>query len=51
MWESKLKATKAKLKDWAKANYMEPHREKETLKRELTKIQEEMESTDITVEK
>ena len=38
IWESKLKAIKAKLKDWAKTSYKDPHREKETLNHELTKI-------------
>lgn len=46
-----IKATKSKLKDWAKTGYKEPHKQKETLKHELTKIQEELENNDSKIEK
>ena len=51
IWETKIKATKVSLKDWAKNRYKEPHKEKEDIKNELKKIQEELESSDSTIEK
>ena len=50
IWETKLKTTRVRVKDWAKANYKEPQREKEELQQELAKIQEEMENKDNTTE-
>ena len=38
------------MKDWAKANYKEPQREKEELHQELEKIQEEIGNMDNTAE-
>jgi hypothetical protein len=48
IWETKLKATKATLKEWAKTDYKEPISERKEFQQQLADLQDTMECTEVS---
>jgi len=48
IWETKLKVTKAVLKEWAKTDYKEPIAERKEFQQQLVDLQDTMECTAVS---